>query len=89
MAAAAVEDGDGSADRPEVVRATYRKGIQPCLEVMEQARPVAAGADEAGWAGRLRPARAVSAYAQVAGTRCPTCRASPATEGPVRSVERR
>ena len=67
----------------------YRKGVQSCPEATEQARPVEAGADAAGWAGRLRPAPAVSAYAQVAGTRCPTYRASPATRRPAPSVERR
>jgi len=84
--AAAVEDDDGSA---EAHRATQQKGSDPCPEVMEQARPVAAAVDEAGRAGRWRLARADSAFARVAGTRCPTCRASPATRRLAPSAERR
>ena len=66
----------------------YRKGMQSCPEATERARPAKAGADAAGWAGRLQPVPAVSAYAQVAGTRCLTCRASPAIKRPAPSAER-
>jgi len=65
----------------------YRKGVQSCPEATEQAPPAEAGADAAGWAGRLRPAPAGSAYARIAGTRCPTYRDSPATRRPAPSAE--
>ena len=66
----------------------YRKGIQSCPEATEQARLVEAGADAAGWAGRLRPAQAVSAYVRSVGTRRLTPRASPAIRRPAPSAER-
>jgi hypothetical protein len=66
----------------------YRKGMQSCPEATEQARPVEAGADAAGWAGHLRPARADSACVPSVATRCPTCRGSPAIKKPAPNVER-
>ena len=76
--------------RPHAVLAEWtERRWRQCPEVTERVRPVEAGVDAARWAGLSRPVRAASAYARAAGTRCRTCRASPAIGRLAPSAERR